>query len=215
MAMPPVFPTDIFPGFSVHKKPTFSSIVQTSVSGREVSSARQAYPLWEFELTFELLREQTQNQQLDLNWAPYKEFQQGVGFFIVAKGQANDFLFDDPSDDSRTSQAIGIGDGLRTAFRIVRTWGTGPFQFVEPVGALNIALPFTIYLNAIDDTGNWAIDGDQISITRVTAPNPDDIISMDFSFYYRCRFMDDIEDFEQFFKNIWSLQTLKFRSVKL
>jgi hypothetical protein len=37
---------------------------------------------------------------------------------------------------------------------------------------------------------------------------------MDYSYYYYCRFIEDIQDFEQFMHHMWTLQSCKFRSDK-
>ena len=34
-------------------------------------------------------------------------------------------------------------------------------------------------------------------------------------FYFRCRFMDDLVEFEQFAYLLWSVKKLNFQSVKL
>lgn len=44
------------------------------------------------------------------------------------------------------------------------------------------------------------------------APTNTHIITIDCKFYFVCRFMDDIEDYEQFMYNLWTLQTMAFQS---
>jgi len=53
MAAPPSFPTLAGQGWSVHKRPTFSTRVASHVSGREARTPFYSVPLYEFELTFE------------------------------------------------------------------------------------------------------------------------------------------------------------------
>ena len=55
MATPPSFPTLAGLGWSVHKKPVFSTVVASHVSGREVRDALYQNPIWQFELTFDAL----------------------------------------------------------------------------------------------------------------------------------------------------------------
>lgn len=210
----PLMPT--LNGFSVHKKPTFATIVQTAVSGREVTSAQQAYPLWEFELTYEVLREITQNQTPYQNNSPFTEFQQISELFLACNGQYGRFYYNDPSDNSRFAQELGVGDGTTTNFPIVRTWGSGALAFPEQVGGLNSTEPYVVYLNGtpVSESGNWSISSDNRTLQFVTAPSAGQIVTMDFFFYYLCRFIEDIEDFEQFYTNLWALKALKFRSVK-
>src|SRR5579862_2349234 len=50
-ATPPSFPTLAGLGWSVHKKPVFSTVVASHVSGREVRDALYQNPIWQFELT--------------------------------------------------------------------------------------------------------------------------------------------------------------------
>jgi hypothetical protein len=38
-------------------------------------------------------------------------------------------------------------------------------------------------------------------------------VTMTFSYYYLCRFIEDEQDFEEFGKNRWTVPSLKFRAV--
>ena len=213
----PIYPTTN-PNFSysVHKRPTFATIVQTAVSGREVSSAQQAYPLWEFELTYEGLREQTQNQQIDSYMAPHVELEAIAGLFLIVNGQYGRFYFDDWTDDSRKGQQIGTGDGTTTLFRVVRTFGFGQAAFTEPVGGVNISQPLAVYLNGVVvPSANYSITSDNLNVQFNTAPASGAVITMDFFFYYFCRFIEDVQDYEQFMHNLWTIKAIKFRSVKV
>jgi hypothetical protein len=40
------------------------------------------------------------------------------------------------------------------------------------------------------------------------------IVTADFTYYYRCRFVDDSYPFEQFMSNLWTLKKLTFISVR-
>lgn len=210
----PIFPRSLQVGFSIEKNPTFSSIVATAVTGKETTSARQAFPLWAFTLTFEILRDSTQNTVPYSYYGGYTEFRDLLTTFMLTRGQATDFYFDDPSDDSRLGQAIGIGDSARLKFPIVRTWGSGALGFAEPVGGIDLDQAITIRLGGTP-TGAYTIDATQQYILFTSPPGSSVVITADFNFFYRCRFTDDIEDLEQFFHNLWLVKTLKFRSVKL
>jgi hypothetical protein len=52
---PPSFPTLAGLGWSVHKKPVFSTIVASHASGREVRDPLYQNPIWQFELTFDAM----------------------------------------------------------------------------------------------------------------------------------------------------------------
>jgi hypothetical protein len=209
----PTFPS-VHPGYPTKIKPTFASLVQTSVSGVEVKSARQAYPLYEFEVPFEVLRDQLQNPTPDPYFTGFTELEQISGLFLACRGQYGRFYYSCPEDNSRVGQLIALGDNSTVTFRIVRTWGAGTLSFTDPVGALDTGSPFTIYLSGTPDTGNWTVSADKTLITRNSAPGLFQPITMDFHFFYLCRFIEDLEDFEQFYRRLWLLKSCKFRSVK-
>lgn len=201
-------------GFSVKKTPTFDSLVAQTVSGREVSSPRQAYPLWEFDLVYEVLRDPTQNQVPYGQYADFTEFQQILDFFVANSGQYARFFYNDLSDNSRLGQFVGIADGVTATYRFTRTWGSGDLSFVEPIGGINLIQPLTVYLNGTPTT-NYSIDSKGQNITFGTAPTSGVDITADFFFYYFCRFLTDVMDFEQFYANLWMMKSFKFRSVKI
>lgn len=208
-------PTPVLPtlnGFSIHQIPTFSTIIHTSVSGRETQIGRQAYPLWAFTLNYEELKSETQNQTLYSRNSPDKEFEQIILVFLACAGAYGRFYFDCQNDNSRAAQAIATGDGTTQSFRLKRTWGFGDLAFTEPVGGVNTVS--AVYLNGVSQASGWTIDDDNQNIEFTTAPGAGVAITIDFSYYYRCRFLEDIANFDQFYTNLWELKSFKFRSVK-
>ncbi len=121
-----MFPTLAGQSWSVHKKPTFASIVANHVSGREVRSPNYANPVWQFELTFDGLDGTASGQYGGIG---ANSLQSLMGLFLQCQGQFGSFLFYDPSDYSVSAQAFGTGDGATTAFQLQRTLG----GFSEPV----------------------------------------------------------------------------------
>ena len=209
----PIFPA-LFSGYPSHMKPATAALVTTSVSGVETRSVRQIYPLWDFEVPFEVLRDQTQNAVVDPYYATYTELQQLCGLFLACRGQYGRFFYSCPEDNSRLGQAIGTGDGIKLEFRALRTIGTGTLAFTEPVGGINAGAGWKVYYNAVDDSANWSVSADLMSFVRISAPTVGAVITADFSFYYFCRFLEDLEDFEQFYHHLWTLKSCKFRSAK-
>lgn len=207
----PVLPT--LNGFSVKKKPTFAATVQQAVSGREITSAQQAFPLWEFELTFEALQTATQNR------VPYSQYsgfnlklEQLQTVFLACSGQFSRFYYNDPTDNSRLGQVIASGDGVSPTFQIIRTIGLGNTSLSEPVGGLNALVGYQFYVNGTPTAVTLA--NFNRTITFGAAPGVGELITGDFNFFYLCRFLSDMTDFEQFLTNLWALRSLKFRSVK-
>ena len=194
-----VFP--ILPGLAwdVVKRPTFSSIVQRAASGREVRAALWSYPIWVWKLTYDLLRDDATNELRTL-----------MGFFLARQGSFDSFLYSDPSDNSVTAQSIGAGTGALKTFQLVRALG----GFVEPVFDVN-GTP-TIKVNGVTQTtpAQYSINSTGL-VTFVTAPASGATITADFSYYFRCRFKEDMAEFTNFASKLWAARTIEFTSVKL
>jgi uncharacterized protein (TIGR02217 family) len=205
--MPLLFPT--LPGlaWSVTKSPTFQTRIQRAASGRELRALDYPYPLWQFTLVFDLLR--------DNPAAGYDELRTLMGFFMLCQGAYGAFLFRDPSDDRVAGQQIGIGNASTTVFRLQRAMGaTLPGRgFQEPIVAPNVVT--AVYLDDITQSpASYSIDSNTGLITFETAPGSGLIITADFSYYFRCRFIDDSYAFENFMYQLWQLKKLTFISVR-
>ncbi len=192
-----VFPSLPGLGWSVIKSPQFKTIAQKSVSGKEVRQALMSYPLWEFTLTFSVLRGAN----------GYTEMQTLAGFFLEMLGMFDTWLFDDPSDDSVTAQSFGTGDGTTTAFQLTRGMG----GFAEPIQNIN-GTP-SIYINGVLQASGYTIGSTGI-VTFSPAPAAAAALTWTGNFYFRCRFTLDLAEFDQFAKNLWQLKKLTFVSVK-
>ncbi len=197
----PAFPALPGQSWSVHKKPLFSTRVASHVSGREVRTPFYSAPLYEFELTFEALDSSGARANLGSN-----SLQSLMGLYLQCQGQFGTFVYVDPTDNTVAGQAIALGDGSATAFGLVRTLG----GFTEPVSwALSVA---NVNLNGAP-TSAWTLTRPNI-LTFATAPASGAAIVADINFGFRCRFLDDQNDFENFMAGLWRVQSLKFRSVR-
>ena len=206
MTTPPTFPTLAGQGWSVHKKPVFSTIVAQHVSGREVRDALYANPIWNFELTFDGLDGTASGQYGGLGASSYQTL---LGFFLARQGQFANFLFVDPSDSIVSNGAIATGDGATTAFTFYRGMAS---QFYEPVGWVTGVAG--VYFNgALQSSSIYSVT-EPNTLTFTTAPGAGVIITASFSFAFLCRFDGDDLDFEQFMSNLWRVQSLKFRSLR-
>lgn len=187
------------------------------MSGKETRSTRQAFPLWEFELTYELLQDRTQNIVPDSN-IPTNELSPIVGLFLVCKGQHGRFYYSCPWDNSRTGQFIVTADGVTAEFRLKRSIAAPPNMiFEEYIGGIDPSTTMRVYVNGSESftPTNWSLGADNNSIVFVSPPGAGAVVTADFSFFYFCRFLDDIQDYENFYHHLWTVKSLKFRSAKL
>lgn len=211
----PIFPLLPY-GFPLKVTPNLKTTIGIVKSGREVRLNQQGLALWQTEILFEELRDQTQNQTAYVPLSGFTQYQQLLKLWLSTYGQTGLFLFDAPWDDSRTLQQIGTGDGNTYIFTAVRTWGQGTANLTEVVGAINQI--FQIQVNGVTvSPSNYYFVGNKILFVgtdRVIRPPGNGlVITSTFSFYYLCRFLSDEQDFEEFDKNRWGVKSLKFQSV--
>lgn len=206
----PIYP-DI-PGltFPIGKKPHFKTLEFRAVSGRRVTSPQMILPLWEYDLVYDFLRDQTQNQTPWQQYAGKQELLKISELFLTCNGKYGQFYFDDLSDNSRYGQALGVGDGVTTVFVAYRNWGYGAFITTEPVGGINTLE--TVYYNGVPVPSNqYSFSGNVITFNP--APPNGQAITIDFHFYYLCQFLDDEHDYSQFMHNLWQFQSCKLMSI--
>lgn len=210
---PLLFPKLKTLGYSSFRRPHFNTIVQQAASGRTVRAALQVLPLTEFETTFELLRDMTQNFAPDWQRNPYVELQEITQLFMSCYGQYGSFLWDCEHDNSRAQGFIGNGDGSTSTFVVQRAWGFGDSAFFEPVGAIT-RIDALYYNGALLDEGavSATLSGNQVTFSP--APPGNTRITADFYFSYLCRWLDDMQEYEQWSHNLWTYKKCKFISIK-
>jgi len=197
-----VLPSLIGLGFDVVRTPQWDTVVQQALSGKETRLARQTYPRWKWDLTYNVLRSN----------ASCGELQQLAGFFNERQGKFDTFLYQDADDNSITSQAIATGDGTTKVFQLIRTFG----GFIEPMLAPNVVS--YIYVNSVVQTSgvstsSWGGTSPGM-ITFTTAPASGAAITADFSYYFPVRMATDSVSFNMFLSQYYKAKKFSFISVK-
>jgi uncharacterized protein (TIGR02217 family) len=187
-------------GIKVGKAPIWKTEVQQSVSGKELRGSFMAYPNYRLSLEYEVLRET----------GSFTELQTLMGFFNKRRGAFDDFLFTDPDDNAATDYQFGTGDGSTVAFQLMKSYG----GFVEPVQNVNVLT--NIKKAGVTQTSptNYSISSAGL-VTFTTAPALGAALTWTGTYYWRVRFADDENDFEQFMRKLWLLKKVELRSVKL
>jgi uncharacterized protein (TIGR02217 family) len=200
----PHYPELIGLAFSVVRRPKGSTEVQPHVSGREVRLGYWTYPLYEWDLTYSILRD-FQPCPSSLIQSELKRLQ---GFFLYVRGSLVNFAFRDPDDYQVTGQALSpTANGARQDFVLIRTWGDVSYgaAITEPIGfpdTAGLCGPFNVYLNGIlqspstYDTFFTPAIGSYVHF--FTPPPADATVSVDMSYWFSARFKDDTLDFEKF-----------------
>lgn len=195
-----IFPT--FPGLKWGRKKTavWSTGTQKSASGREFRTAYYTYPQWRFSLSFEVLRTK----------ASVNELEQLAGFFNARKGSFESFLYEDPTDNAVTDQAIGNTVQGVTRYQLVRSMG----GFIEPVLAVKERPAVKVGGTALTYGRDYTVTDKGVLVFN-TPQTPGRPITWTGGFYFRVRFTSDTVDFENVLGSLWAAKKIEFTSVKL
>jgi uncharacterized protein (TIGR02217 family) len=189
-----IFPT--LPGltWSVTKEPEFNTKVQTSVNMTELRASFSATPVYTYSLTYDVLRDDTLNDEL----------RELGGFFMARYGRFDSWLFTDPTDNAVTDQVFGTGNGSVTTFQLERSFG----DFSEKVSNVNAISEITV---ANVPTANYTVSSTGL-VTFAAAPGANEVVRWTGTYYFRCRFREDGQEFENFMYQLWNTQSLQFRA---
>lgn len=204
---------DVFPAlpgllWDVKKSPEFATLVRRSNSLSEQRVALAAYPLWTFDLAWDLLRDDQSTQSPS---SPYDELKQLVGFFLKQNGSLRAFAYTDPSDSAVSGQLFGTGDGATTQFQLVRTYGSS-FVFAEPVQNVNAITNVKdngVVVPPTTGSPHYTVNSSGL-ITFSAAPVAGHSLTWTGTYYYRVRFADDLAEFSEFMSQLWELKKLQF-----
>jgi uncharacterized protein (TIGR02217 family) len=202
-----VFPALPGQAFPVPKTAVWKTTVQRAISGPTTRIGHYTYPIWQWELSFDILRQRS----------TYTELTALANFFLNRQGQADTWLFTDPDDCQATGQFLGDGDGTKTAFQLIRSFG-GVGGFPEPIWAPNTVS--AVYVNGVVQAPSsytvsaWGSAAPGV-ITFAAAPAAGAQISVDFTYYFVCVFTADKQTFTKFMANRYKAAKLTFETIKL
>lgn len=194
-----VFP--VLPGlkWNIKRASNWKTLKQESVSGKELSVALMTYPNRKYQLAYEVLRAGAE-----------AELQTLEGFFNARYGSHDTFLYSDPDDNAVTDEPFGTGNGTQTVFYLARARG----GFTEPVQALNGAPTIKVGGVTKATPADYSISATG-AVTFTSAPALDAPLTWTGAYYWRCKFTQDMAEFDQFLQDLWQLQRLEFRTVKV
>lgn len=195
-----VFPT--LPGlkWGVTKTPIWSTKVQKAASGRELRASYFSYPLWKFSLSYEVLRANA-----------LAELQTLVGFFNARQGSFDTFLYEDPDDKAVIGQLFGIANPSQTQYQLVRDFGGYAEPVIAPKGTPAISVGGVPKVAGTD----YTVDSSTGLVTFLTGLANGQPLTWTGGFYFRCRFLQDSAEFEQFMRHLWAAKKIEFQTVKL
>ncbi len=217
----PVYPgRDLLPGLAFNAKwsPTFFNMEPAvAATGAQIDLGLAQYPLHDFELTYEFLRDGPRAGGSALTQL---EFRTLMGFHLQLAGTLGRFLFRNPDDHQVWQNPIGTGDGTTTVFTLTRTFGANGYFGTEPVGQVDAGAPFEVYLNGSSTPVNPSLytlstaNPCANTITFGAAPGNGQAIAVDTSYFYYCKLAANSNTFEKFMDRLWLLNKITLHSCR-
>lgn len=209
--MLPIYPENI-PGLAYNVKWTpnfFNMPTQTASAGADIDLAWASTPLHDFELIYEFLRD----------GLGHNEFKKMMGFMLRLGGTSGRFLFRNPDDYQTVAEYVATTDGVNTRFApIQRTFGSGDDVGVEPVGYVDETAPVKLYLDGVEQSSvTWSLDQTtpgEIGVIFSSVPTTGQVITMDFNYFYYCKFSENAASFEKFLNQVWNFNSVKIHSCR-
>lgn len=191
-------------GYPRARMPVWKTGYQEAVSGKTSTIKYMQYPLREWDLRYELLRD-------DVAVSDLRALE---GLFNAVGARADTFLYSDPTFNSVVDENFGTGDNITTAYPITATFqnsgGPGAPELIQ-----NFVIAPVVKVNGVTFTtpAQYTLGPTGI-VTFVSAPTGGHAITWTGSFYYRCRFLQDRWNLREFMNRWWDV-SLGFRSIKL
>lgn len=190
--------------WDLSKKPIFNTKIMESVNGRELRASYQAVPKYEISLSFAFLRESKGKNEL----------QQLESFFLERRGAFDSFLFKMPEDCDYSCSFSG--NGSMTNFQLYKQMHTSVIPLAHTRAETVFQLDPTFW-NENDQTPFWSDNDDDLfwddttaiisKDGKITLSKPIDggiKFEVDGTYYYRCRFADDEQQFTNFMHKLWN-----------
>jgi len=199
--------TAIFPalpgiGIAVKRTPVFSTLVQTSISGKETRAAFQSIPRWKYSIPLNFARMTGFSPNTATN-----EMATILSSFMTAMGQLNYFDFTDPYSNMQLGiTPIAAGTGL--AGQTTQLLDIEGYPIYDLNGTPSLYVNGTLKTVTTDYTVSNGL------VTWVTNPGNGLAITWAGGYYRRCRFDMDEFELEQIVNLCWGNGTIKLISLK-
>lgn len=162
------------------RTPVFNTGIQQALSSKESAIAYQQYPVMEWELQYELLRDYTTPSDIKAL----------VGLFMAVGGKYDSFLYTDPEFNSVIHMPYAITDGSTLSFQLTATYqnsgGPGGAELIQNCNPQNMEIqrygplieypfpaPRTQYVLRSQDFTNAAWTKNNLTAAVATQAAPD------------------------------------------
>lgn len=207
----PLLPDPVLTGltYDIIKRPIHYIAEAKSGSGWSVRVAYAEWPTWEWDLTYDLLADASATSDLKVL----------LGFYLAMGGSLTPFLFMDPDDCQVTGSLIGTGDGTKTTWPIVRSYGSATYgaRGSEPVGYIFAGAPVNVYLDSTLQSSGYSVSTTNPmnqQLIFASAPAAGQQITMDCGFYFWVHFKAGDFELNKFMHQGWGMKKLTLESLR-
>lgn len=176
--------------FPVTRRVRWNSLAATALSSKMSTQALQQYALYEWEFTYDLLRD-------DQTPSDYKAL---TGFFNAHGGRFDSFLYTDPAFNTVTDEPMGTGDAVTQDFQIIANFhnagGPGRADIIQNFNGLP-----TVKVAGVSTSHTLGPSG---IVHFPTPPANGAAITWTGAFFFRCRFLQDKLPLSEFMNNWWA-----------
>lgn len=193
--------------WDLSKTPVFNTKIMTSVNGRELRASFQAFPKYEISMSYAFLRENNGK----------KELQTLEGFYLDRRGSFDSFLYKMPGDNEFSCTLEG--DGNTSVFQVYKAFGNTKLFLsnTEPDSSESID---PLMWKPESSKPMWSSNSELMWMTsfglqsdgRVIFSQPLSMgqkVTVKGTFYYRCRFKDDTQQYVNFMHKLWKAQKVE------
>ncbi len=197
-----IFPSSLMGiGIGVKRIPVWSTMVQTSASGKETRASFQSSPRWRYEIPLNFARVLGFSAQTATN-----EMATIQAFYQSVLGKWDSFLYTDPYSNAAALTSFGTGTGLAGQ--------TNQIKDIEGFPIYDLNGTPSLYVNGTLQvvTTNYTLSNGLV--TWVTQPGAAATLTWSGAYYRRVRFDMDEFQMEQLCGLVWGNAVLKLISVK-
>jgi len=145
-----------------------------------------------------------------------------VAFFEARNGRLYGFRWKDWADfksclpsqiPAATDQAIGTGDGTKTAFQLTKTYTSGSQSWIRTI-TKPVSGTVLVAIDGVEANTGWSVDTTTGLITFATAPATGAVITAGFEFDVPVRFDTDRLDVTLDIERLGSITTIPLIEVR-
>lgn len=145
------------------------------------------------------------------------ELEELRSFFYARMGMAYSFKFRDWGDCELFNQNIGVGDGAKTVFQIIRSYVSQGYQHDRRLTKIKTGSVLPIKVNNVPkvETTDYTIDYSTGKVTFVVPPPATHVINVPYLFFYvHVRFDIDVFDPKHDFWQYQSWESIPLVEIK-